>query len=108
MKNGIIELETKRADYFGFTKDKFDGYLFKKDKDIYISFIFSRNKRNGNLTQLFNNILNKGFNIKVPIPFPLMQSILTKKGFIKTLEKDKNFGDVEVWIKECDKGELKI
>ena len=87
-------------------KDKFDGYLFKKNKDIYISFIFSRNKRNGNLTQLFNNILNKGFNIKVPIPFPLMQLILNKKGFIKTIEKDKIIGDIEVWVKKYNIGEL--
>jgi len=95
MRNGIINLDTKRALEFGFTSDKFSGWLWKKDNYIIISFIESR----GYLLNLFNAILKKGYGIKVPTPFARMRKILELKGFKQTFEYSKDYGEVEIWVK---------
>lgn len=70
----------------GFTSDKFDGYLCLVGSAIYVSMIESITPGNGNLSKLFENILNKGYDIKVPTPLPKMKKILLKKSFVQTLE----------------------
>lgn len=101
MKEGIIELDSDFAKEIGFTSDKFQGYLWKVEDYIYISFIKSINREQGNLSSLFSTIQEKGFGIKVPTPFPLMESICKQKGFTKTFEHHKQFNEeVDVWILE--------
>lgn len=101
-EEGIIEPDTEFAKEIGFTSDKFVGisYLWKIKEYVYISCIKSINPGQGNLTSHFNAIQQKGFSIKVPSPFPLMESICKQKGFKKTLERNDihNVGDVEVWV----------
>ena len=94
---GKIELDSSLGKKLGFTSDKFDGWLWRKGKDIYISFIVSLNEGQGNLSKLFDRILELGYNIKVPIPLGKMRLILTKKSFRRNWEYDKRFGKVEVW-----------
>ena len=100
MKDGIIELDTEFAKEIGFTSDKFQGYLWKVGNYIYISVIKSNNRKQGNLTSLFNAIQEKGFGIKVPTPFPLMEAICKKKGFETTIERNDihEVGDIEVLV----------
>jgi len=101
MKNGIIRLDTSRAREFGFTSDKFKGWLWKVDKYIYISFITSKQPGRGHLSKLFDAILSKGYGIKVPTPSALMRAILMKKGIMRRDEFDKRIKEVyEVWVKE--------
>jgi len=101
MKDGIIDLDTPRGKKFGFTSDKFDGWLWKAGNYIYISFIVSKQPGRGHLSQLFNAILSKGYGIKVPTPSALMQTILAKKGFARKDEFDERIEEVyEVWVKE--------
>ena len=103
MKYGIIELDSEAGDVLGFTGDKFmDGsYLWNLGDYIYISHIKSREKRKGYLSALFDSILSKGYGIKVPTPFPVMEAILIKKGFVRTEEWFEQFDEyVEVWVKE--------
>ncbi len=97
MEDGIINLDSDRGKQFGFTSDKYFGWLWKKGDYIIISFIESK----GYLLNLFNAILKAGYGIKVPTPFARMQKILELKGFKKTFEFDKAFGEVEVWVKEA-------
>lgn len=102
MKDGMINTDSEGGKEIGFTSDLFDGYLWKNNEDIYISFIISLQEGKGNLRRLFDNILKAGFNIKIPTPFPRMESIIKKLGFIHTQVSDKNFcyGEtVEIWIK---------
>ena len=117
MKDGIIILDSKAGDKLGFTSDKFlDGsYLWKKDGYIYVSFIQSRERREGYhiasreqregyLSTLFDTILSKGYGIKVPTPSALMEGILRKKGFDRTKETSEGYPEpVEVWVKEKNK-----
>jgi len=99
-KEGIIELNSEFGNQIGFTSNKFTdlSYLWRKDNYIFISMIESTYKHKGNLTKLFDAISEKGYGIKVPTPFPLMEAILIKKGFRKTLERSEKMGDVEVWV----------
>ena len=94
MTDGIIELDSERAKTFGFSSDLYEGYLWKKGEDIYISFIVSKKSGEGNLSKLFAQIENAGFRVAVPTPLGKMESILQKKGFVPTLEEDW-----EVWRK---------
>lgn len=101
MNDGIIELNTERANKLGFTFDKFRGYLWKDKKYIIISFITSLHEGQGNLSKLFKNIEEKGYGIKVPTPFPKMQQICMNHGFKPTKEYFKREQCwVEVWVKE--------
>lgn len=105
VSDGIIELDTPFAKELGFTSDKFSGWLSKRGDYIYISLIESLNPRKGNLSKLFDRIQERGYGIKVPTPFPLMERILRKRGgFVKTLEPfapEHGINDpCEVWVKE--------
>jgi len=101
MKDGVIHPDSKFGKKIGFTSDKFDGYLWKLGDYIYISFIISKQPNQGNLSKLFNNILNTGHGVKVPTPIGKMEIIVRRKGFIQTYEWDDVFqANVEVWIRD--------
>ena len=101
MKDGIIDLDSEKGKDLGFTSDKFEGYLWKHGRYIYISFIISKQQGEGNLSQLFTNIESKGYGIKVPTPFARMTQILLTHGFTPTKEWFKQAGDyAEVWVKK--------
>lgn len=104
LADGCINTDSDSGKLLGFTSDLFEGYLWKKDKDIYVSFIISKKQGKGNLRRLFDNILKAGYNIKVPTPFPRMEKILRKLGFKPTFESDENYCDGEsvvVWLKQA-------
>ena len=101
MGKGVFSFGHQLAEKFGFTEDKFDGWLGKKGHYIYISFIISKQEGKGNLSRLFDEILKAGYGIKVPTPFAHMMSICVKKGFKRTFEYSQDFREhVEVWVKE--------
>jgi len=86
MINHCIDLDTPEACEIGFTSDKFDGYLWRRDNHITISAILSRQPGQGNLSRLFDAILAKGLDVKVPNPLPRMEQIGKNKGFTRTQE----------------------
>jgi len=96
MEDGPIQIDSNYGKRLGFTSKKFMGYsyLWKIEDKIYLSLIESKEKNKGTLTELFGNISALGFRIAVPNPLPLMEKILLKGGFSKTMEDDS-----EVWIK---------
>ena len=100
-EEGIIKLDTEFAKTIGFTSDKFMdlSYLSQKGDYIYISMIESVQKGKGYLSELFDAITTKGYGIKVPTPFPVMEAILIRKGFSKTIEHSEQMGNVEVYVK---------
>ena len=97
MKDGIIKLDSLRARELGFTSDRFDGYLWKKDKAIIISFIVSRQR--GNFRSLVERILSRGWAVKVPTPLGRMREIVKKNGYVMTVEPfdDNDPTPCEVW-----------
>ena len=101
MRDGIIELNTERGLDFGFTSDKFEGWLWKEKEYVYISFIISKQSNQGNLKGLFDAIQEKGYGIKVPQPFALMRQICQRYGFTETQERFKEVNDdCDVWVKK--------
>lgn len=100
MGKGVFSFDHPLAKKLGYTEDKFEGWLGLKDGYIYISFIVSKKPNQGNLSKLFDRILELGYGIKVPTPFARMKRICVKHGFKKTIEHSAKMGDVEVWVKE--------
>lgn len=98
----IIEPGDPFAETIGFTKDYFDGYVCRVDKEIYISLIVSRHPGRGNLTKLFSTIWDQGFTVKVPTPMGVMPNILDHMGFQQTMEDgpEEEGGAAEVWVKQ--------
>jgi len=97
---GIIELDSEVGKLFGFTSDKFDGWLGKKGKYIYVSFIISRKPNQGNFHDLVEEIHKREFKLKVPTPFLRMKIWCKNHGFKRTIEYDKHMGRVEVWVEK--------
>jgi len=101
--DGLIQPDSELARRLGFTSDKFEGWLWKHDKYIYISSIISKKPGSGNFRSLVNNILKLGFGVKVPTPSTQMRAILERWGFRRTTEYAEEFNDyVEVWVKEAE------
>jgi len=99
MKNPI-DSGTSDADELGFTEDKFYGYLWKTDNTIMVSLIVSHHPGKGNFSAFVRGLLEKGYTVKVPTPFPNMLAILKHMHFHQTWEISP-LGDVEVWVKEA-------
>lgn len=95
--DGIIDLDTERAQAIGFTSDKYEGYLWKEDDAVVISFIVS--KKRGNFRELVRRIHALGLTVRVPTPLGRMQEILIKNGYQHTVEPfDLEPGEtVDVW-----------
>ena len=97
--NQCIDLDTERAKDFGFTSDRFEGYLWERDGCVMISFVVSL--RRGNFRDLCERILSHGLTVKIPTPLGRMQAIVRNAGYRETREYDRHSGDyVEVWVKE--------
>lgn len=68
----------------GFTSDLFNGVFWKEGEYIVIEDITSLKPSQGNLSNLFNKIIDKGLGVKILNPLPLMESICKNKGFSLT------------------------
>jgi len=85
---------------YGFTAERFDGYLWQLDGAVMISLIVARQPGAGHFRELVETILASGQSVKVPTPFANMQRILAKNGFVETQEYSDVMQDVvEVWVK---------
>jgi hypothetical protein len=94
-----IDLDDSLARNFGFTSDKFDGWLWRKDREIIISFIVSLDPDTGNFSRLVRAIEAQGFTVAVPTPFARMQSIVNRWGFKPEIREDKKYGPCSVWVR---------
>jgi len=101
MKDGIIDIDTRRGNKFGFTSDKFlsYSYLWKDGNRIIISLIGATKLRQGYLSTLVDNIRNKGFKVAIPTPSSMMVNFLKKNHFKETWEETEQ-GSLEMWIDE--------
>jgi len=95
---GQIKIDSIAGRCLGFTSDLFslDSYLWKIEKVIWISLIFSNYPGKGNFKKLIQNIFDLGYTVKVPTAFRGMKQILTKWGFEQEVDLESG---CEVWIK---------
>jgi hypothetical protein len=97
-----IETGTPEGDAMGFTEKLFTGWLeMQYGNRLYLHFIISRRKYEGNTQALLRQWLLDGYDIRVVMPRPIMQHILKKYYFIPSREyfPEQYEDEVEVWIR---------
>jgi len=97
-----IETGTADGDALGFTDDLFSGWLeLKTGSRLYLHYIVSRHRDEGNTQALIRGWLDRGYDVRVVMPRPIMQYILTKFGFVPLYEyfPDQYEDKVEVWYR---------
>ncbi len=102
MKTTRIETGTHEGDALGFFEDLFSGWLEITDTQcLYLHYIISRHKNEGNTQELIRKWLSDGYDVRVVMPRPVMQHILGKFQFIPTREyfPDQYEDAVEVWCR---------
>lgn len=99
---GRIDLGDERAELIGFLAADWlpMSYLWRTGNAIYLSLLWATEPGAGALGRLANTILGRGLAVKVPSPFPRMQSICERAGYTFTLEPDAEGYGVEVWVME--------
>jgi hypothetical protein len=97
-----IETGTPEGTALGFSEDLFSGWLeMYNDNRLYLYYIISRIRGKGNVQALIRSWLDRGFDVRVVMPRPVMQHILRKFGFLPSLEyiPDQYADKVEVWYR---------
>lgn len=97
-----IETGTKDGDALGFTGDLFSGWLERESGNrLYLHYIISRQRDEGNVQALIRGWLNHGYDVRVVMPRPVMQHIVKKFGFVPSYEyfPDQYEDRVEVWYR---------
>jgi hypothetical protein len=97
-----IETGTTEGDELGFSEDLFSGWLERESGNrLYLHYIISRRRDEGNTQVLIHSWLERGYDVRVVMPRPIMQHILRKFGFIPVLEyfPDQYADPVDVWYR---------
>lgn len=100
-----VETGTPEGDALGFIGDLFSGWLERESGNrLYLHYIISRHRDEGNRRPWIRSWLDRGFDIRVVMPRPIMQYILQKFGFAPSLEyiPDQYEEKVEVWYRPMD------
>lgn len=99
--DGEILPGSEVGNLFGFTPERFDGWLWKKDGKIIISFIQSLQPEQGHFKALVKAIHDAGYPVVVPTPLGRMAHILAHWGFTHSRVWDDVYQDnVELWTKK--------
>lgn len=97
-----IESGTPQGDALGFSGDLFSGWLeLETGSRLYLHYIISRCRDRGNTQALINSWLERGYDVRVVMPRPVMQHILRKSGFLPLHEylPEQYAEPVEVWYR---------
>jgi hypothetical protein len=90
------------GDALGFSEDLFSGWLERESGNrLYLHYIISRYQNEGNTQVLIRGWLERGYDVRVVMPRPIMQHILLKFGFVPVLEyfPDQYPDPVDVWYR---------
>ncbi|HUH78701.1 MAG TPA: hypothetical protein VLY83_02265 [Methanoregula sp.] len=72
-----IETGTPEGDALGFFGELFSGWAeLMEDQRIYLHYIISRNRNEGNTQALIRNWLYGGYDLHIVMPRPIMRHIL--------------------------------
>ena len=97
-----IETGTPEGEALGFSDQLFSGWLeYYNDGRLYLHYIISRNRNEGNTQALIARWLSEGFDVRVVMPRPVMQHIIEKFLFVPSLEyfPGEYEDPVEVWYR---------
>ena len=83
--NGLIELDSDFAAYYGFTSEYFyeDTYLVRNSslKQVIMPMLISNRPGEGHFSNAVKKMLQDRIRVLIPTPVPKMQEILTAWGF---------------------------
>jgi len=97
-----IETGTSEGDILGFTEELFSGWLeIYKDARLYLYYIISRCKNEGNTQTLIKRWVNEGYDVRIVKPSPVMKHILGKFGYVESFENLSRHYDEEVEVWRC-------
>lgn len=97
-----IETGTPFSEALGFSETLFSGWLeVYEDKRLYLHYIISRVRNEGNTQALIRRWLSEGYDVRVVMPRPIMQHVLKKLLFVPATEHlSPHYDDaVEVWYR---------
>jgi len=97
-----IETGTPEGEAMGFSGEIFSGWLeMAEENRIYLHFIISRFRNEGNTQALICKWLAEGFDVRVVMPRPVMQHILRKLQFVPSREPlpEHYDGEVDIWCR---------
>ncbi len=97
-----IETGTPDSNALGFSDSLFSGWLeLYEDNRLYLHYIISRKRDEGNTQALIQRWLSEGYDVRVVMPRPIMQHILQKFQFIPSTERlpDHYDDEIEVWCR---------
>lgn len=95
-----IETDTPEGDALGFTGDLFSGWLeMYEDSRLYLYYIISRCKNEGNTRRLLMRWLSEGYDVRVVMPSVIMRHIISKFNFMPYQEYLPSYYEdpVDVW-----------
>jgi hypothetical protein len=95
-----IETGTPDGEVIGFSDALFSGWLeIHDDGRLYLHYLISRYKNEGNTQALIRRWLRDGYDIRIVMPSPIMQHIIRKFGFEPAQEYlPAHYEDeIEVW-----------
>ena len=91
------KIEPTQNNQYGFTPDRFDGWLWDNGDRVLISFVESKQPGKGHFSEMVRRIEESGKRVAVPTPLGKMEFILKKWGFAPHIEQDPMLGSVEIW-----------
>ncbi|MFZ2446902.1 MAG: hypothetical protein WAW37_11145 [Syntrophobacteraceae bacterium] len=92
--------DSPEAVALGYTSDKFQGYLGRKGKSVYIWQVRSRDPGKGNFSRLVQNMLASGLTVKIPTPIGKMRDFVRRGDFVPAHGFNPEGDEFEVWVKE--------
>jgi hypothetical protein len=96
--SGEIRIGHPLATELGFTSERFDGYLWLLDNDLYVSLVDAKTQGQGHFRAFVEAALAKGYTVKIPTPLGQMEYIVRRWGFQQTVEPSE-LGPCEVWVR---------
>jgi len=101
-KDGIIlPGATAYARRIGLLKDRFttQTFLWKREGEVYISFVETHSPGQGHFRELVENLLKMGYVVKIPTPLGRMEHLVQSNGYTKTIETTPHGDPCEVYVK---------
>jgi len=95
-----VDSGSEMGNALGFTSDLFSGWFeLEKGRKLYLHYIISRKKNEGNTQALIRRWLSEGYDLHIIMPRPIMRHILEKFRFVHAYEyiPDHYEYPVEVW-----------
>ena len=99
--DGWYQVGTPEADLIGFTKDKFWGNFSKEGNRIFFQYVGSYHRNQGNVQQMYKDLMNEGWELYIVRPGEIMQHICNKLNLTEETYEDVQGRFTEYYNEPC-------